>query len=116
MLVAASCVHWDETIARYNLAHKNTIPLDVKFLLSLSDKTLPLIEKNQDVLNEKKEIAGGEGEYLYRSGLSSREVFELRKKDFFAAQQTYSWLSWNVSDAYVKQHIPNGSITSSMYK
>ncbi len=115
LLVAASCVHWDETIASYNLAHKNTIPLDVKFLLSLSDKTLPLLEKNQDVLIDKP-IVQGEGEYLYRSQLTPREVFELRKKDFFAAQKTYSWLSWNVSDAYVKRNLPKSLITSSLNK
>ena len=115
LLVAASSVHWDETIATYNLAHKSTIPLDVKFLLSLSDKTLPLLEKNQDVLVDKP-IVKGEGEYLYRSQLTPRDVFDLRKKDFFTAQKTYSWLSWNASDAYVKRNLPKSLITSSLNK
>jgi Domain of unknown function (DUF4173) len=116
LLVAASCVHWDETIASYNLAHKNTVPLDVKFLLSLSDKTLPLLEKNQDVLGDDKPVVDGEGEYLYPSRLTPRELFEMRKKDFFAAQKTYSWLSWNASDAYVRKNIPAAVVTSSLHK
>ena len=116
LLVAASCVHWDETIARYNLAHKNTIPVDVKFLLSLSDKTLPLLEKNQDVLIDHRPAVDGEGEYLYRSQLTPLEVFEMRKKDFFATQKTYSWLSWNGSDAYVKKNLTKLVITSSLNK
>ena len=116
LLVLSSCVHWDETIASYNLAHKNTIPLDVKFLLSLSDKTLPLLEKNQDVLDVKKEPVQGEGEYLYRSGLTSKELFEMRKKDFFEKQKTYSWLSWNATDAYVKRKLAKPVITSSLNK
>ena len=116
LLVAASCVHWDETIAGYNLAHKNTIPLDVKFLLSLSDKTLPLLEKNQDVLDTKKEPVQGEGEYLYRSGLTPKELFEIRKKEFFEKQKTYSWLSWNAADTYVKKNLANTVITSSLNK
>ena len=116
LLVAASCVHWDETIASYNLAHKNMIPLDVKFLLSLSDKTLPLLEKNQDVLDTKKEPVQGEGEYLYRSGLTPKEFFEMRKKDFFEKQKTYSWLSWNAADTYVKRKLEKPVITSFLSK
>jgi len=116
LLVAASCIHWDETIARYNLAHKNTIPVDVRFLLSLSDKALPLLEKNQDVLEDNKPIVKGEGEYIYRSAFSPRAVFEVRKKEFFEAQENYSWLSWNVSDAYVKKNLSKPVITSSLNK
>ncbi len=112
LLVAASCIHWDETIASYNLAHKSNIPLDVKFLLSLSDKTLPLLEKNQDVLQAKKEKVIGEGEYLLRSNLTELEIVEIRKKEFFEKQKTYSWLSWNVTDDYVKKHLSNPVITS----
>ena len=116
LLVAASCVHWDETIASYNLAHKNTIPLDVKFLLSLSDKTLPLLESNQDVLNAKVGLVQGEGEYLYRSGLTPKELFEIRKKIFFEKQKTYSWLSWNAADTYVKTKLAEPVITSFLSK
>lgn len=114
LLVAASCVHWDETIAGYNLAHKNTVPLDIKFLLTLSDKTLPLLEKNQDVLQGKTESVSGEGEYLLRSALTAQEIFQMRKKEFFEKQKTYSWLSWNATDDYVKRNLSNPSITSSL--
>lgn len=114
LLVAASCIHWDETIASYNLAHKNIIPLDVKFLLSLSDKTLPLLEKNQDVLQGKINQVSGEGEYLLRSTQTEMEIFEMRKKEFFEKQKTYSWLSWNATDDYVKKHLSNPGITSSL--
>jgi hypothetical protein len=116
LLVAASCIHWDETIASYNLAHKNTVPLDIKFLLTLSDKTLPLLEKNQDVLNAKTESVSGEGEYLLRSTQTAQEIFEMRKKEFFDRQKTYSWLSWNVTDDYVKRNLSNPAITSSLNK
>ncbi|MGB4842914.1 MAG: DUF4173 domain-containing protein [Ferruginibacter sp.] len=116
LLVAASCIHWDETMAKYNLAHKETIPLDVKFLLSLSDKTLPLIEKNKKVLTEKTAVVHGEGEYLYRSGMSPLELFEMRKQDFFEEQKKYSWLSWNGADNFVKQQLLKNNITSSLNK
>jgi len=116
LLVTASCVHWDETMAKYNLAHKTTIPVDVKFLLTLSDKTLPLIEKNQDVLDAKTEKVHGEGDYLYRSVLTEKQLFEQRKKEFSEEQKKYSWLSWNSADAYVKNYLLKSFVTSSLNK
>ncbi len=118
LLVAASCVHWDETIARYNLAHKNTVPLDVKFLLSLSDKTLPLLQKNQDVLVKANTLiysSYDRYDMLYY-GVTPVQFFEIRKSKFFAKQQTYSWLSWNASDAYVKKKLSKPVLTSSLNK
>jgi hypothetical protein len=112
LLVAASCIHWDETIAKYNLAHKATVPLDVKFLLTLSDKTLPLIENNQDILNGNAATINDEGSYLYRSALTEKQFFEQRKKHFLEEQKKYSWLSWNNADAYVEEQLTKPVITS----
>lgn len=114
LLVAASCVHWDETIARYNLAHKNSVTLDVKFLLSLSDKTLPLLEQNKDVLETNVAVSNGEGEYLYRSYLTPLQMLEKRKADFFAEQKTYSWLSWNAADNYVKNNLNRNGVKTAL--
>ncbi|MCW3094245.1 MAG: hypothetical protein JWP81_5314 [Ferruginibacter sp.] len=118
VLVLASCIHWDETIASYNLARKDTIPLDIKFLLSLSDKVLPVLQKNIDVLDKPAIAIQGEGEYLYRSTLTPQQLFENRKKEFSEAQKSYSWLSWNMADAQVKREL--GEIeqlhTSSIHK
>jgi Domain of unknown function (DUF4173) len=116
LLVAASCIHWDEAMAKYNIAHKNTVPLDVKFLLTLSDKTLPLIEKHQDILNSTATTINDEGSYLYRSSLTEKQLFEQRKKNFLEEQKKYSWLSWNVTDAYVKDQLVQPVVTSSISK
>lgn len=118
VLVAASCIHWDETIAGYNLARKSTLPLDIKFLLSLSDKALPIIQQNQEVLDKPfaSNQFNDEGELLYRNGLSAKEYFELRKKNFFEEQKGYSWLSWNAADNYVKNHLQQAIKISSLNK
>jgi Domain of unknown function (DUF4173) len=116
LLIAASCVHWDETIASYNLARKKTIPVDVKFLLTLSDKTLPLLEQNPDVLDSKADTIRGEGEYLYRSVLTPRQLFEERKRNFIDEQKKLSWLSWNSSDAYVMAKLTSATFTSVLNK
>jgi len=103
LLVAATIVNWDYTIAQYNLARKSSIPLDVPFLLSLSDKTLPLVEKNKDVLYTDRHT------WYYQSGYgmphNAVEFFENRKKQFFETQKKYTWLSWNAPDAYVKKNL-----------
>ncbi len=52
LLVLASTIHWDEFIASYNLQRKDGVPLDAEFLLSLSDKTLPLLEANIDAFKK----------------------------------------------------------------
>ena len=103
LLVFASAINWDETIAQYNLARKSTIPLDVPFLLSLSDKTLPLLQKNEDVLEKDSSI---DDRYYYNGSFHNAvDFFEYRKKDFLDRQSNYTWLSWNVADAYVKKEL-----------
>lgn len=117
MLVAASCIHWDETIARYNLARKNNIALDVKFLLSLSDKVLPVLQKNMDVLDRTGQtVPDGEGEYLYRSSLTPRQVFENRKTAFYEAQKRYTWLSWNMADDFIEKELTQVIKTSLIHQ
>lgn len=100
LLVFASANHWDETIAQYNLARKSTIPLDVPFLLSLSDRTLPLLEENQDVLETENDYTFSYGNQFHDT--SPVKFLAYREKEFFKKQNTYTWLSWNLADAKVK--------------
>ncbi|MBC7510397.1 MAG: DUF4173 domain-containing protein [Ferruginibacter sp.] len=117
ILVVASCVHWDEEIAIYNLARKNIIPLDIKFLLSLSDKTLPIVEANKDVLDKyNSSRIDGEGEIVYSSPLTPKEVFEIRKNNFIKQQSGYTWLSWNYADDYVARHLPKNTLVVAIIK
>ncbi len=103
LLVFASAIHWDETIAQYNLARKSTIPLDVPFLLSLSDKTLPLLRKNEDVLENASDNNFCYGSRFYYT--SPVKFLAYREKEFLKEQQNYTWLSWNLADAQVKKEL-----------
>jgi len=40
----------------------------------------------------------------------------MRKREFFEKQKTYTWLSWNATDAYVKRNLNNPAITSALNK
>lgn len=102
LMVSASSIHWDETIAKYNLERQSTIPIDVPFLISLSDKTLPLLEKNKEILEQYN---GRISSYYRDGGLTALEFFERRKQEFFANHNKHSWLSWNSADNYVLKHL-----------
>jgi hypothetical protein len=112
LLVLASIINWDETIATYNLARKSTIPLDVPFLLSLSDKTLPVLQKNEDVLEKYSSL----DEQFYYNGSfhNAIDFFEYRKEDFLLQQRNYTWLSWNLADALVKKELTGNTHLSSI--
>ncbi len=100
MMVAGSCIHWDEEIARYNLSRKESIKVDVKFLLTLSDKTLPLLQNNKELLG-----ATNAGDSKDQLNLSPLELFEYRKAEFLKNQAQFSWLSWNRADAVTMRRL-----------
>jgi hypothetical protein len=84
VLVLASTIHWDEFIAGYNLQRKDKVPLDTEFLLTLSDKALPLLDKNATDFQPQQ--------------LQDREALFLKK------QEQLSWLSWNYADDYTRHY------------
>lgn len=50
LLLAFGIVNWDVFIANYNINNRDRIALDLDHLMEMSDKTLPLIDKNRALL------------------------------------------------------------------
>jgi len=50
LLILLSFVNWDVLIVSYNLNQSDKIGIDTDHLMSFSDKTLPLLEKNREKL------------------------------------------------------------------
>lgn len=50
LLVLLSFVNWDVLIVNYNLANADRNGIDVEYLMSLSDKIIPTLEKNRSKL------------------------------------------------------------------
>ncbi len=102
LLLAFATINWDVTIVKYNLTHKGLIAFDADYLLSLSDKTLPVIHQNREELNMSASSYGSlvpKGEILVSSTdeqlqkrLDQRIVF------FKERYEKVSWLSWNLQD------------------
>lgn len=52
LLILLSFVNWDVLIVSYNINQLDKIGVDAEHLMSFSDKTLPLLEKNRDQLTK----------------------------------------------------------------
>jgi hypothetical protein len=114
VLVISTTLHWDEFIANYNLQRKGTVSLDIGFLLSLSDKTLPLLENNKDVLRMRQEIDEQGVRVRDKKDCDTCYLERLRTKEsrFFKQQEQFSWLSWNYADAYTKKYFREKRMTT----
>lgn len=99
ILVLSTAINWDKAIVNYNLSNRASIGVDWPFLLSLSDKTLPELEKHRTEISHLDDYQHG----------SLIKVLEMREKNFLQSQRKYSWLSWNYADARVK-----GQLSASM--
>lgn len=107
VLVLATTIHWDEFIAGYNLKRKNTVDLDVSFLLSLSDKALPLLDTNIVAIQKREnELHPSAATYDNVVTCDTCYIEQLKQREiaFAQKQQQFSWLSWNYADAYTRKY------------
>lgn len=91
VVTLASLINWDFMIAQHNINHPLKDNMETSFLLTLSDKILPEIDKRQEILNQSLEL----NTYISFGVMSYQEVYEKRVNDFLNRKKTTSWLSWN---------------------
>lgn len=85
-----SIINWDGVIAKHNLSHWNEEELDWSFLLSLSDKTLPILYEHKNQIPEFK--------YDWYRNEAYLEILEDKKKAFLKRKKQTTWCSWNYSE------------------
>ena len=104
MLVGLSLVNWDVLIVSHNLnpRHVRTRILDTRFLLTRSDKTLPLLDAHREILK------GSSGYNYYGDSsnghLDNIEHLDRRIADFRRTYESHTWLSWNYTDYRTYQY------------
>ncbi|WP_316815311.1 DUF4173 domain-containing protein [Pedobacter nyackensis] len=119
LLLAFGFINWDVSIVRYNLNNRNTIALDLDHLLSFSDKTLPLLNENKQLLTKYLHNSSYAYE-IVRDTTTERNIrktntdieqiirFEKelhqRIKDFKERYNQLTWLSWNYRDWQTHQY------------
>jgi hypothetical protein len=57
LLIVFGIINWDTLIVNYNINSRKEIALDVKHLMEMSDKTLPILAKNRALLNKYASIS-----------------------------------------------------------
>ena len=125
LLLAVGVVNWDVFIAKYNIENRKSIKLDINHLTSLSEKTIPLLHKNKELLAPYISSSTYGERAIYRRPSDSTEVEPLtagerikafeddlqkRVKRFKHQYNKTSWLSWNYRDwqthrYFTKQHL-----------
>lgn len=99
-------VDWDTVIARYNMAQRERAFVELDYLATLSDKTLPYMMRstleleNLDRYNEQ--VLGGPERYrsgLYMSPSRFAARINHRAELFVKEYPERSWRQWNLADA-----------------
>ena len=105
VLVLCTLPNWDVWMARYNFRHYQTAFVHLDFLVTLSDKALPDLDKTQEELKqierlqaEKFAFQQAESRGLYMTSESYYEHIQFRKKAFMEKWKQKSWLSWNLPE------------------
>lgn len=91
LFLLLSTVNWDIVIVKHNIRYTQEKNLDVQFLLSLSDKALPIIHQNRHRLDLEKR-SNYDGELL-------EHKLDRRIANFLEEQEDLTWKSWNFSDS-----------------
>lgn len=89
MVLILSMVNWDNLIASYNIEHWNTERTDVDFLLSLSDKALPILDQHRSVFEGHTVPHGHIG-----NRITATQKLDIRIQNFVDKGVDYSWFSW----------------------
>lgn len=99
LLVAMSAINWDKLIVNFNFQHPNISKgIDISFIVSRSDATLPIVFANIAKLPAGKGVDDG-----WKKWASSEIYLKSRKEEFLKDYEQVSWLSWNFSDAETYQ-------------
>lgn len=105
LLLTFSTINWDVFIVKYNFAHKDSITFDPDYQLSLSDKTLPILDKNRKSLTLS--IINNLPEYEIPKPSSNLELqgrLDTRIEYFKERYNEVSWVSWNLPDWNAAQY------------
>ncbi len=106
VLIGLSLVNWDVLIVAHNLSPRNvrSREIDARFLLTRSDKTLPLLDANREKLQDFP------ADYEHYRGGSSTEHLNRRIADFLREYESRSWLSWNYGDHRTYQYFKQKAV------
>jgi len=103
VLILASVVNWDFVIATVNTNHPLKNNIETSFLLQLSDKSLYIIDKNANVLNQPEDF----NVYQHFYGKTYNDVYTAKVNAFMKKMDKRTFWSYNYAELtcyrYLKQ-------------
>lgn len=109
VLVISSLINWDTLIAKYNFNHSDSSYLDINFMASLSDKTLPYIDKpvneleiqykKLDTLTSSSSSSFSSSRNYFITPINYKDKIEGRKKIFKEKWNNSHFLEWNLPES-----------------
>lgn len=111
LLVLCSVVNWDKLIVEYNFKHANKSFLELDYLVDLSDKTLPYLDKSLLELQKINTLQIEKFPYSrnYMKPVEYHSIIQNRKKTFSKEWEEKSFLSWNLAEYLAYKKIKTGS-------
>ncbi|MFN8368774.1 MAG: DUF4153 domain-containing protein [Candidatus Kapaibacterium sp.] len=113
VLVVSSLWNWDSIIASYNFNNPNKSFLHLEYMVTLSDCTLPELDKSLPELDtiEKQQYQKFQSlRYQPMSAKEYHEIIQKRKTEFKSRWENQYWLSWNYPDYKAYQQL-YGNVT-----
>lgn len=109
LLLVTSFVNWDMLIARYNFKHYQSSFVHLNYMSSLSDKTLPILDKSLSELNEIQQVQADK--FPFEKNFMTTETYyklvQSRKTKFCLQWEEKGVLSWNLAEAIAYKRIKN---------
>ena len=103
LMLCMAAVNWDVWIAQHNVGREKVGASGVDYLLSLSDKALPIIDQRPDMFIKGKYYEDNLWGFDSNMPLQT-EYFAQRVAEFQQAEMEKSWQSWNMADWQAKQY------------
>jgi len=113
LLVLSTTVNWDEVIATYNFSRKNTILMPVDYMITLSNKALPILQKNASVLKDQIRKQNQLGFTTVTCETCVLPKLLEKKVEFNKQQEGLTWLSYNLADEGIKEYYSRANQLSS---
>ncbi|MGV3637331.1 MAG: DUF4173 domain-containing protein [Flavobacteriales bacterium] len=104
-IMGLATIDWDSTIVRYNLAHWNQGEIDVDNYLDMSDKVLPLLYANLDVV-EAQMAKHSQNEVRWVRTLDPVDFKRSLQARYERFQDRYAdthWQEWSLADRRTAQ-------------
>jgi len=100
LLIVSSMINWDTVIAKYNFRNSNKSFLHLDFLSTLSDKSLPYLDKPLPELMKIDSIQKEKFPFdeKYMTPEEYVEIISYRKINFIEKWESKSILSWNLPE------------------